>query len=62
VAAVVWDGDPNRAHLALRHHCQQQLPGFKIPDWFLVVSELPRTPSGKLRRSVLREMIIESPQ
>ena len=60
VAAVVWRGDRNRAHLDLRHHCQRHLPAYKIPDRFLLLAELPRSPSGKLLRRVLREMIAES--
>ena len=60
VAAVVWRGDPNCARLDLLHHCREQLPGYKIPDRFLLLDELPRSPSGKLLRSVLREMIAES--
>jgi len=34
--------------------CRQRLATFKIPKSFEVVSELPRTPTGKLRRFVLR--------
>jgi O-succinylbenzoic acid--CoA ligase len=62
VAAVVWSGASDRARPELLHHCQQHLPGYKIPDRFLVLSELPRTPSGKLLRRALREMIEESPE
>jgi O-succinylbenzoic acid--CoA ligase len=60
VAAVVWSGAPDRARRELLHHCQQHLPGYKIPDRFLLLSELPRSPSGKLLRRALREMIGES--
>jgi O-succinylbenzoic acid--CoA ligase len=62
VAAVVWIGAPDRAGLDLLHHCQQHLPGYKIPDRFLVLPELPRSPTGKLLRRALREMIGESPE
>jgi O-succinylbenzoic acid--CoA ligase len=62
VAAVVWSGAPDRAHVDLLHHCQERLPGYKIPDRFLVLSELPRSPSGKLLRRALREIIGESPE
>ena len=62
VAAVVWHGDANRAHLDLLQHCRQHLPGYKIPDRFLLVSEVPRSPSGKLLRRTLREMFTESPE
>jgi o-succinylbenzoate---CoA ligase len=62
LAAVVWRGDPNRARLDLLDHCRQHLPGYKIPDRFLVLSELPRSASGKLLRRDLRAKIAESPQ
>jgi acyl-coenzyme A synthetase/AMP-(fatty) acid ligase len=34
--------------------CRRRLASFKVPKSFQVVSELPRTPTGKLRRFVLR--------
>jgi O-succinylbenzoic acid--CoA ligase len=60
VAAVVWRGDRGRASVQLLDHCRQYLPGYKIPDRFLFLSELPRSPSGKLLRRALREKIAES--
>ena len=62
VAAVVWSGAPNQARLDLVHYCQRHLPKFKIPDHFVLLSELPRSPSGKLLRRALREMIGDAPQ
>jgi O-succinylbenzoic acid--CoA ligase len=38
----------------LRRHCRARLAGFKVPKAFEPVPDLPRTPSGKLRRSALR--------
>jgi acyl-CoA synthetase (AMP-forming)/AMP-acid ligase II len=53
VAAVVArDGtrvDPSE----LRAHCAQRLARFKVPKSIEVVDNLPRTPSGKLRRRAL---------
>jgi O-succinylbenzoic acid--CoA ligase len=40
--------------VALRRWCAARLAGFKVPKAFHVVSTLPRTPSGKLRRDALR--------
>jgi acyl-CoA synthetase (AMP-forming)/AMP-acid ligase II len=57
---VVWHGDPDRARLGLLQHCRQHLPGYKIPDRFLLVSEVPRSASGKLLRRALREMLSDS--
>jgi acyl-CoA synthetase (AMP-forming)/AMP-acid ligase II len=62
VAAVVWSGAPDQAHFELLRHCRKHLSGYKTPDHFLVLSELPRSPSGKLLRRALREMIGESPE
>jgi o-succinylbenzoate---CoA ligase len=62
VAAVVWSGEPDQAGPELLRHCQQHLSRYKIPDRFVQLSELPRSPSGKLLRRALREMIGESPQ
>jgi acyl-CoA synthetase (AMP-forming)/AMP-acid ligase II len=38
----------------LRRHCAAELADFKVPKRFEFVSELPRTPSGKLLRRALR--------
>jgi o-succinylbenzoate---CoA ligase len=39
---------------ALRAHCLARLAPFKVPKAFELVSELPRTESGKVRRADLR--------
>jgi len=39
---------------ALRAHCLERLAGFKVPKVFELVTELPRTESGKVRRADLR--------
>lgn len=36
--------------IALQRHCREHLSGYKIPLKFEVVTELPRTASGKIRR------------
>ena len=40
---------PTRA--ALTAHCRERLPGYKIPREFRVMETLPRTSSGKVRRT-----------
>jgi acyl-CoA synthetase (AMP-forming)/AMP-acid ligase II len=50
---VARDGAaPSQA--ALRAHCLERLARFKVPKAFELVEDLPRTESGKVRRSDLR--------
>jgi benzoate-CoA ligase family protein len=44
----------------LKELCRTQLARFKVPTTFAVVDELPRTPTGKIRRFVLREGLDEN--
>jgi acyl-coenzyme A synthetase/AMP-(fatty) acid ligase len=37
----------------LREHCRDGLARFKAPRELILVTELPRTPEGKLRRRAL---------
>jgi fatty-acyl-CoA synthase len=39
----------------VRRHCIERLAKYKIPKYFIVVDELPRTPSGKVKKFELRE-------
>jgi acyl-CoA synthetase (AMP-forming)/AMP-acid ligase II len=40
---------------AVRQAISQRLADYKIPDAVLRVAELPRTPTGKVLRGILRE-------
>jgi carnitine-CoA ligase len=40
----------------LREWCRSQLPPFAMPEYVSVVPELPKTPSGKIRKVELREI------
>ena len=42
---------------ALREHCRQRLAGFKVPKELIVRAQLPRNPSGKILKRVLRDEI-----
>lgn len=44
----------------LRKHCEQSLASFKIPRVFIEIGELPRNPAGKVLKTRLRELDIES--
>jgi fatty-acyl-CoA synthase len=41
----------------LQEHCRRKLAGFKVPKELIVRTELPRNPSGKILKRVLREAI-----
>lgn len=42
----------------LAAHCRRRLARFKVPRRWLVVDELPRTPTGKVRKYVLRGRLV----
>jgi acyl-CoA synthetase (AMP-forming)/AMP-acid ligase II len=42
---------------ALLTHCKERLSAYKVPDRIFVVSEIPRTGSGKILRVKLRESL-----
>ena len=42
--------------------CAERLPRFKRPRRVVVIASLPRTPTGKLQRFLLREMVRAGPQ
>jgi fatty-acyl-CoA synthase len=42
---------------ALQQHCRSRLAGFKVPKEMLVRTQLPRNPSGKILKRVLRDEI-----
>ncbi len=61
IAAVIWGGDAETSESKLRRHCAGRLSRFKIPDRFVLVDVLPRTPSGKLLRRALADQIAANP-
>jgi acyl-CoA synthetase (AMP-forming)/AMP-acid ligase II len=50
-------GEPSALIATVRAHCEQHLGRIKRPTHFLVVDSLPRSPTGKLLRRRLREMV-----
>jgi len=54
-AFVVLSGQAARpTDESLRSFLREKLPGYKCPRWFEFVSELPKTPTGKIQRFKLR--------
>ena len=54
VKAVIV-ADPTIDLAALCAHCEQRLPRFSVPRYFEVRSNLPKTPTNKIQKNVLRE-------
>ncbi len=48
------EGEPYDEAELIRH-CREELPGFKIPRRFVVLDELPRSPTGKVLRRALSQ-------
>jgi o-succinylbenzoate---CoA ligase len=53
-AVVVLENGSSATPDDLRHHCAEELAGYKVPKRVELASALPRTPSGKLMRRALR--------
>ncbi|WP_405959463.1 amino acid adenylation domain-containing protein [Streptomyces sp. NBC_00024] len=65
-AAVVLPGqdgqDGRPTPERLREALAQQLPAHLVPDRFLVVDQLPRTPNGKADRRRVAELLADAPE
>ena len=57
VAVVVVKAGQSLTLEMLQAHCRCKLAGFKIPKQLIVRTDLPRNPSGKVLKRVLREEI-----
>lgn len=56
VLAIVHVPDPDSFDFkALFEHCDSLMPHFMVPRFYRAVEELPRTPTGKIRKADLRE-------
>lgn len=55
VLAIVETEDVDGFDLeGLFRHCDQRLPHFMVPRFYRVLTALPRTPTGKIQKAVLR--------
>ena len=57
VAVVVVKAGQSLALETLQAHCRKKLAGFKVPKQLIVRTNLPRNPSGKILKRVLRDEI-----
>ena len=54
VAVVVLAENTALDLAALAEHCRSRLAGFKVPKELVIRNSLPRNPSGKVLKRVLR--------
>jgi len=54
VAIVVLADNATLGMLELNDHCRARLAGFKVPKQLIIRDSLPRNPSGKVLKRVLR--------
>jgi acyl-CoA synthetase (AMP-forming)/AMP-acid ligase II len=59
-AVVVPDADETLSPIDVYRHCKQSLPYLKVPRYVEIHGELPRSPTGKIRRKNLRETGIDA--
>ena len=57
VAVVVTQPGATVSEEDMITHCRENLGGFKVPDAMILVDELPRNPSGKILKRVLRNLV-----
>jgi long-chain acyl-CoA synthetase len=60
-AFVVRQGNAEVTEEAIREHCGRMMENHKIPAIIVFVHEIPRTPTGKILKTELRERIKEIP-
>lgn len=62
VAVVVLNAWHSLDYEALAGHCRAQLAGFKVPKQLVLRDALPRNPSGKVLKRLLRQELSQSLQ
>jgi len=58
LALFVVAAQPGEGKQVAESRCEQSLPQYSRPKWICEVGELPRTPTGKVQRFRLRELLI----
>ena len=59
-ACVVLKESAETSVEEIRVFCARHLADFKVPKFVRFVTDLPRTPAGKVKKKVLRDMVKES--
>jgi amino acid adenylation domain-containing protein len=57
-SAVLRDRAMDIGEAELRAHCLERLPGYAVPERIEILSEFPRTTTGKIDRMALRDAIL----
>jgi fatty-acyl-CoA synthase len=55
VAVVVLNAGHSLDYETLVRHCRAHIAGFKVPKQLILREQLPRNPSGKVLKRLLRE-------
>jgi len=58
LALFVVSARPGEGKAIAETRCEQDLPQYSRPKWICEVGELPRTPTGKVQRFRLRELLL----
>ena len=58
IAAVVAEGAEASITGEVIKLCQQNLPGYAVPSYVVVLDSMPRSPTGKVLRRLLREKYV----
>jgi acyl-CoA synthetase (AMP-forming)/AMP-acid ligase II len=57
-AAVTLSADSDSEAIAA--HCRERLAGFKVPSRIYIIEQIPRTPTGKVQRRRVAELLTEA--
>ncbi len=57
-AWVVPRAGASLTHEDVKGYCHDQIAYFKVPQYVMIVEQLPRTVTGKIRKHVLKEQAI----
>jgi len=55
VAVIALNAGQSLDYETLAEHCRAHLAGFKVPKQLIVRDQLPRNPSGKVLKRLLRD-------